>query len=234
MIGAKILFNRAPAAVILLAVLIVTVPRLNHARAGHNGAQAIAMDLAGRIEAARGRVTVERLGVLEPIAVKGTLPVFETFVGDKIMTAEGASARLSFDDGSFVNIGGGSAIRVIQYIYEPAANRLKVHVKALKGRARFIQYKRMAPGSAFVVESPTAIAFTSAADFVVAASDEKTSVAALEGVVSVRNTNNFAVGNVTLQMNRKTTVGIKTPPSNPEALGPGERKELIRELSFPR
>ncbi len=227
MIAAKSLFNRAPAArsslIILLAVLIVTV---------HNRVQAGAVDLAGRIEASRGRVTVSRLGVLEPIEVGAAEPAFEVFVGDKVAADEGGSARLSFDDGSFVNIGGNGAIRVIQYIYEPAANRLKVHIKALKGRARFIQYKRMAPGSVFIVESPTAMASATAADFVVAAFDEKTSVAALEGAVSVRNINNLAVGNVTLHRNRKTTVAEKASPSGPEALGPDERKELTRELSF--
>lgn len=227
MIGANILFNRARAAmslpVILLAVLTVIV---------HNVAQAGAMGLAGRIDAARGRVTVSRLGVLEPIEVKATEPAFEVFVGDKIAADEGASARLSFIDGSFVNVGGNGAVRVIQYIYEPAANRLKVYIKALKGRARFIQYKRMAPGSVFIVESATAIVSASAADFVVASFDEKTSVAALEGAVSVRNTNNLMVGRVTLQMNRKTVVAVKTPPSSPEAIAPAERKELTRELSF--
>lgn len=229
MIGVKIPFSRARAArsslVIFLAVLTVTV---------HNGAQAGGMDLAGRIEATRGRVTVSRLGILEPIEVKAAEPEFEVFVGDKVSAADGGSARLSFIDGSFVNIGGNGAIRVIQYIYEPVANRLKVHIKALKGRARFIQYKRMGPGSAFTVESPTAIVFASAADFVVSVSGEKTAVAALEGSVSVKNTDNLTVGRVTLQMNRKTIVEGKTPPSNPDAIAPGERKELTRELSFPR
>ncbi|MBI5971495.1 MAG: FecR domain-containing protein [Deltaproteobacteria bacterium] len=200
--------------------------------ATHSGARAGERGMVGRIEAARGQVTVVRIGVLKPIEVEGGLPAFKVYIGDRITAEADGYARISLDDGSFVNLGKDAALSIIQYIYEPDAKRLKVYVKALKGRARYIQFERMAPGSAFTVESPTALLSASAADFVVDASDEKTQVTVLAGAVIVRNSNSFTVGSETLRMNRKTTVAKKTPPSSPASLGPDDRKELIRELSL--
>lgn len=179
----------------------------------------------GAVTALHGTVTLTRPGAGEGRVVqKGD----EVLVADELRTGKGSGARLTFTDGSFVDLSPESALCVNQYVFDAEDNRRTARVKVLSGRARFVLYKARSSDSAFYVETNNALVVSAIlADFGVAAGPSGTEIAVLAQSVRVKNAFTLVVGEISLGVNQKTVVKEKTPPSSPVTLTREERKDYI-------
>lgn len=182
----------------------------------------------GAVTALHGTLTLTRPGAGQARVVqKGD----EVLVADEIRTGKGSVARLTFIDGSFVDLSPGSALRVNQYAFDAEENRRTARIRVLGGRARFVLYKARSSGSAFTVETDNALVVPGTlADFGVAAGPSGTEVAVLARSVRVKNISALVVGETSLGVNRKTVVKEKTPPSSAVTLTPEERKSYLKDM----
>ena len=172
-----------------------------------------------------GTVTINRPGLGRPIAAEQGSDVR---VGDEVGTSEGASAQITFSDGSFMNLAQASSIRVNQYAFDETQNRRTVRSRVISGTVRFVAHRPMGPGSLLFVECGSAeITAWSLADFAVIVSPETAEVVVLRGGVGVKNTSPLIVGDVSLGVSQRTVVRGKTPPAQPDIISPAERKQYM-------
>jgi hypothetical protein len=182
----------------------------------------------GTIADVRGTVTLTRPGSGQGRVVQQG---DEVLVADELRTGKGSVARLTFLDGSFVDLSPGSALRVNQYAFDAEENRRTARVRVLGGRARFVLYKALANGSAFIVETNNSLVLPAMlADFGVAEGPSGTEVVVLARSVRVKNASGLVVGEISLGVNRKTVVKEKTPPSSPVTLTREERKSYLKAV----
>jgi hypothetical protein len=182
----------------------------------------------GVVTAIYGTATLTRPGIgRDRVVQRGD----EVLVADDLRTGPDSGVRLTFLDGSFVDLSPGSALRVNQYAFDADENRRTARVGVLGGRARFVLYQALGNESAFYVETKDALVLPEMiADFGVAAGPSGTEVAVLAQSVRVKNVSALVVGEISLGMNRKTEVKGKTPPSAPVTLTREERKSYLKDM----
>jgi hypothetical protein len=205
----RFILRMLPSLLILLALVFSTV--------------CFAADMPiGQVTSARGMAAIKRPGAGKDLpAARGA----DFFVGDIIETAPGASAQVTFTDGSFVNLAPASSIRVNQYAFDETRNRRTVRSRVISGTVRFVAHGPAGPGSLLFVECGRAeITAWSPADFAVIASPGAAEVAILRGGAGVKNTSPLIVGTVSLGVSQRTMVRGNTPPSQPDIITAAERK----------
>jgi ferric-dicitrate binding protein FerR (iron transport regulator) len=149
-------------------------------------------------------------------------------VGDLLETGEDARAQALLADDTVVNLSSGTSARILQYSFDPAGGRRTAVVKLLGGKARFIVSARK--NSRFNIESAqAAVAAVAAADFVVLATPDATTVAALDGGVRVKNASNLIVAACDLWPNQTTVVRVGAAPSHPAPIVPQQRKDYRKD-----
>ena len=103
--------------------------------------------------------------------------------GDLVTTDRGGRARIVLDDGSILNVGSDSQIRVEQH---DAANQ-RTRIQLAYGRMRASAVHLARSGSSFEVRTPTAVAGVVGTDFTIEFSNEMTSIHVYEGAVKFCN-----------------------------------------------
>jgi ferric-dicitrate binding protein FerR (iron transport regulator) len=103
--------------------------------------------------------------------------------GDLVTTDSEGRARIALDDGSILNVGSNSQIRVVQH--DAANQRTQVQLAYGKLRASAIRLAR--PGSSFEVRTPTAVAGVVGTDFALEFTNDMTSIHVYEGSVNFCN-----------------------------------------------
>ena len=110
--------------------------------------------------------------------------------GDLVTTDSNGRARVLLDDGSILNVGSNSQIRVVQH---DAANQ-RTQIQMAYGRLRASAIRLTRPGSSFEVRTPTAVAGVVGTDFSLEFENEITSIHVYEGSVNFCNlTGNCAI-----------------------------------------
>jgi ferric-dicitrate binding protein FerR (iron transport regulator) len=147
--------------------------------------------------------------------------------GDLVTTDRGGRARIALDDGSILNVGSDSQLRVVQH---DAANQ-RTQIQLAYGRLRVSAVRLARAGSNFEVRTPTAVAGVVGTDFALEAASNATSIQVYEGSVTFCNLAGQCVtvasgysssvqGNQAPAQPSPTLVPISTQ-TGPSAFGPG-------------
>jgi ferric-dicitrate binding protein FerR (iron transport regulator) len=180
--------------------------------------------VAGRWLEVQGRVSVATVGAdLPRLAHEGDVIA----VGELLEVAAGARAQALLADDTVVSLSPGTAIRILQYAFDPAGGRRTAVVKVIAGAARFIVAARK--NSRFNVESPQATIAIPAADLVTLVSPAETTVVVLDGSARVKNISSLIVAGVELLANQSTGVRPNAAPSHPAQITPQQRKDYRRD-----
>ena len=128
--------------------------------------------------------------------------------GDLVTTDRGGRARISLDDGSILNVGSDSQLRVVQH---DAANQ-RTQIQLAYGRLRVSAVRLARAGSNFEVRTPTAVAGVVGTDFALESSNNTTSLQVYEGSVTFCN---LTAQCVTVAAGFSSSVQGKEAPSQP-------------------
>ncbi|MEW5946292.1 MAG: FecR family protein [bacterium] len=155
--------------------------------------------------------------------------------GDAIKTAEGQRVDVTFDDGTKLQVGGGTLIAIDRHEIGGDGAR-NLHLSMEQGRARAVVEKLAVSGSAFEVHTPTAVAGVRGTDFEVEIEDGESAVTVFEGEVEVENRAGAVREKIRLLANHMTRVRGGDVPVKPILLNKervmkkrGEWAKRIRE-----
>jgi len=177
-------------------------------------------ETSGRMTVVRGEVALKRPGTekIIPMRVGDTV-----YVGDLLQTGKDSGAQMVLTDESVVNISSMTSIRMNQYAFDAQEYRRTAVARVLEGMARFIVHKQQKKASFTIETSHAAVSFAYA-DLVVKTSAAESTIAVLDGGVSVRNSSPLIIGQVGLGDNEMTVVRAKTPPSIPSVITSQQRR----------
>ena len=145
--------------------------------------------------------------------------------GDLVTTDRGGRARITLDDGSILNVGSDSSMRIVQH---DAANQ-RTQVQLAYGRLRASAVRLARAGSSFEVRTPTAVAGVVGTDFVLDFSNGMTSIHVYEGSVKFCN----LIGQCVVVGPGFTSVsrGNNEPPSQPSPTPPSVSTESVQNTT---
>jgi len=146
--------------------------------------------------------------------------------GDSVRTAAGSKARLVLEDGSLLVVGELSVFSLKSLDADYGASRSTSDFTLSSGAVRVVVEKKLTAGSAFSIETPTAVAGVRGTDFSVELNDEEiTTVTVFEGQVEVGNILQSIKERVLLDPEHATEVTRGKPPVKPMRL----KKELLEK-----
>ena len=145
--------------------------------------------------------------------------------GDTVTTDRGGRARITLDDGSILNVGSDSSMRIVQH---DAANQ-RTQVQLAYGRLRASAVRLARAGSSFEVRTPTAVAGVVGTDFVLDFTNGMTSIHVYEGSV---NFCNLAGQCATVAAGFSSIVRANNqPPSQPAPTTPSVSTESVQNTA---
>jgi hypothetical protein len=130
---------------------------------------------------------------------------------DVVRTLQVGRLRIALSDGSFLNLGTGSIMKVVKH--DPKAQQTQIELTW--GAMRVWVVKLTQPGSSFMLQTPTAVTGVVGADFIVEAQPFATRVYCIEGMISVRNIDPAVTGQAILHAGEFTTVAPGLSPTAP-------------------
>ncbi len=133
---------------------------------------------AGKVSALVPAVNLERAG--QSMTATPEIPVFWE---DTIATGHLARARVALDDGSILNVGADSSLRVTKH---DAASQ-QTDLELGYGRVRANAVKQTKPGASFKIRTPTGVAGVVGTDFFLAFENYVTRIVVFEGKVRFCN-----------------------------------------------
>jgi len=107
----------------------------------------------------------------------------KVYWGDVVTTDRGGRARITLDDGSILNVGSDSQLKVVQH---DAANQ-RTQLQLAYGRLRTSAVRLARAGSSFEVRTPTAVAGVVGTGFDLSFINDITSLSVTEGSVNLCN-----------------------------------------------
>lgn len=140
--------------------------------------QAPSQQHAGKVSALVPAVNLERAGQSMPAA-----PEIPVYWEDTIATGHLARARVALDDGSILNVGADSSLRVTKH---DAASQ-QTDLELSYGRVRANAVKQTKPGASFKIRTPTGVAGVVGTDFFLAFENYVTRIVVFEGKVRFCN-----------------------------------------------
>jgi len=143
---------------------------------------------------------------------------------DVVKTLKTGRVRIMLEDGSAVNIGARSVMRITKHDAQSQQTQVELQLGRLRGEV----VKITKPGGSFQVKTNTAVIGVVGTIFTVQALRNVSRVSCMEGTVSVQNVNAAIAGQVTLQAGQSTSVPINGPPSNPVPTGVSQ---AVNEIS---
>ena len=141
-------------------------------------AQAQAARGAGKVSRMIPTVNLQRGARVTPAS--SAMPVLW---GDTLTTDRGGRARVALDDGSILNVGSDSSIKVVSH--DAAAQRTQVQLAY--GRVRSSAVRLARAGSSFEVRTPTAVAGVVGTDFFLEFENNISRLVVFEGKVQMCN-----------------------------------------------
>ncbi len=146
------------------------------------------------------------------------------FWGDIVSTLQDGRARIALDDGSILNVGSNSSLKIIQH---DAATQ-QTQVQLAYGRLRASAVRLARSGSSFQVRTPTAVAGVVGTDFTLTYENGITSLSVTEGSV---NFCNFGGQCVTVGAGFTSTIRDNGAPSQPSPTTPGTATDNVESTS---
>jgi len=144
--------------------------------------------------------------------------------GDLVTTDSNGRARIVLDDGSILNVGSDSQIRVIQH--DAANQRTQIQLAYGKLRASAIRLARA--DSSFQVRTPTAVAGVVGTDFALEFANDITSIHVYEGAV---NFCSLAGQCATIAAGFTATVRGNQAPSTATPTSPSAQVQSVQSTS---
>lgn len=177
---------------------------------------------AGLIARLVGSVNVQH-GPRVALAFSGT----KVFWGDLVTTLQDGRARISLDDGSILNVGSNSSLRIVQH----DAKSQRTELQLAYGRLRASAIRLAQPNSSFQVRTPTAVAGVVGTEFVLTYENGISELSVIEGSV---NFCNIAAPPkcVTVGAGYTSTIRGDNAPSQPTPTPPGTATEDIQSTSI--
>ncbi len=175
------------------------------------------------VKKTHGVVDVFHTGVRQalPLVVGNSVDV-----GDTVRTGRRSRVQLKFVDGSVLNIGSLTKIKVGEYSYDAENKVRKSSIRALRGTVRAAVSKAEDNNSYFRIETPGAVAAVRGTEWTVqVVSPTKSNFYGRSGTVKITNKNDPTKFRY-LTRNKFVQVTGNRPPSIPRDLTPGEIKSI--------
>lgn len=206
----------------LRTALILSLTMLVFALAGN--AYAVEGKAIGVVSSFYGDVKDQHKGETEWIPAKLGLDVYPL---DRVKTEIKSKVRLTFEDGSLLNLGESTELQIKEHIYSPDEQKRQSVLSMAQGKMRVLCQKLTGAGSQMQVETPTAVIGIRGTEFLVwVVSNELTTVICLSDAVYVRNIDGKVAGEVMLKPNEMTKVGIGKKPLAPTIVPEELRTQL--------
>jgi ferric-dicitrate binding protein FerR (iron transport regulator) len=146
---------------------------------------------------------------------------------DVVRTLRNGRVRIALLDGSFLNVGARSQMRITKH--DPQSQQTEVELRL--GRLRGEVVKLTKAGSSFQVKTQTAVIGVVGTVFTVNAGPNSTQVSCIDGQVSVNNINPGIQGRVQLNAGQSTNVPATGPPSPPTGLATANAVQEVAQTS---
>lgn len=138
--------------------------------------------VVGRVAAVQGGASIVRGGATKPARVG-----MNVRLGDLIETSAAGRAKLLFSDGSVLNIGDDSRLKVSKFVYDPEGGR-EGFLELLRGGVRAWVTKLRTTKNKFEVQTPTAVAGVRGTDWALRESPKHgAQIVVFGGEVAVRS-----------------------------------------------
>lgn len=121
-----------------------------------------------------------------------------------------ARVLVTLDDGSILNVGSNSSLRVVQDNAQTRQTDLTLTFGKMRVRAQ-----KLSTGQRFQVRTATAVLGVMGTDFFVLATGTQTQVIVYEGIVLVQNINAAILGTTQVFAGQQAVVNVGQPPSPP-------------------
>jgi len=148
---------------------------------------------------------------------------------DLVRTDRGGRVRVGLLDGSILNVGSESSLRVIQH--DPGTQQTQLELNYGRVRATAVRIAR--PGGEFAVRTPVAVAGVVGTGFSVLAGADFSLIFCSVGTVRVRNSDENVPGEVTVHAGEFTRVVRGMPPTPAAPTAPEEWRKEEDETSIP-
>jgi len=188
---------------------------------------AAAFAQAGRFTEIQGRVSVERADGGETPAGLGT----QVFQGDVVRTARNGRATLLFEDGSVMNLGPGTVLRVSKLVYDEQRGIAQAAYDLAVGTIMSVVGSLFGSReqASYTINSPTMVSGVRGTTFVVKVEQDPaggyiTTVAGVDGQVFVQGRTS---GEFELGPGEYSTAGPDGDAAPPLPMSPGEIEELV-------
>jgi hypothetical protein len=185
---------------------------------------AAAGESIGEITSFYGDVNVLHQGEPDWAAAKLGLEIFQY---DTVKTEVKSKVRITFEDGSLLNLSENTTMEIKEHVYTPEEERRTSLFSLTKGKVRAFCQRFTGEGSRFHVETPTAVIGIRGTKFIIwVVSNELTTVICLEDEVFVRNVDEKVPGEIVLRENQMTQIGPGVPPIAP-TIAPEELRHQL-------
>jgi len=144
--------------------------------------------------------------------------------GDLVTTDHAGRARIVLDDGSILNVGSDSQLRIVQH--DAAAQRTQIQMAYGKLRASAIRLAKA--DSKFEIRTPTAVAGVVGTDYAVEHINDMTSVHVFEGSVNLCN---LAGQCTTVAAGFSSIVRGQQAPTSPTPTAPSVSVQSVQNTS---
>jgi hypothetical protein len=144
---------------------------------------------------------------------------------DVIRTLRAGRVRIGLLDGSFLNIGVRSVMRITKHDAQTQQTQLELTVGHMRGEV----IKLSKPAASFEVRTPTAVIGIVGTTFLVQALPDRTVVYCIKGMVKVRNLDPSIAGAITLHPGEFTTVIRGRAPTKP---APASGAQIQQEMNL--
>jgi hypothetical protein len=178
-------------------------------------AQGRAGQPAGKVANAIPEETVQRSGQ----TAQAPLKVHDGVLWeDTVRTLGNGRVRIALEDGSLINIGARSVMRITKHDAESQQTEIELQLGKLRGQV----VKLSKPGASFQVKTNTAVIGVVGTILIIDALPKLTHVRCLEGMVNVKNLNPAIAGETTLHAGEQTNVGAGQAPAPAAPSPPAE------------
>lgn len=147
--------------------------------------------------------------------------------GDIITSNQNGRLRIALSDGSRINVGTGSTLKIVRFELQPPQTQIEL----TSGRMRVRAVQLGLSGSNRTVQTPTATVWVVGPDTIIEARPNATTVLCIEGQALVGNINPAITGHVLVSAGQFTTVTQGQAPSDPQRATDSELQGQIDQTT---
>lgn len=206
------------------APILLREGKVARLEAGGHPASPQAGQKAGTVSGAIPAETVQRQGQGTPIPLNVRDQVNWQ---DLVETQNTGRVRVSLLDGSVLNVGARSVMRIVRH--DPQSQQTQVEFTL--GRMRGEVIKLTKPGSSFEVRTQTAVIGVVGTIFVIVAEPNLTRVFCIQGLLTVQNINPAILGAVRVGPGQSTSVPQGAPPASVVQTPPTEVQSEVSQTN---